>query len=247
MQSTASTPHKAKALFCRKKCLQVIEILYEDKQIIVCVKPVGILSQCDGEKDMVALLREHFHQSDGIFPVHRLDRNVGGVMAFARDAKAAASLSAQIQNGGFVKRYLAAVHRVPSPPSGEMTDLLFKDSRCGKSFVVDRPRKGTKEARLAYETVGISGNCSLVLVRLFTGRTHQIRVQFASRKMPLLGDGKYGSRDKKCSIALWSHSVSFTQPASGKSMMLTACPDRNLYPWNLFDFEGLREAEKTDS
>ena len=177
----------------------MIEILFQDSHIVVCVKPVGVLSQCDGQMDMVALLKEQVGAE--IFPVHRLDRNVGGVMAFARNAKAAATLSGQIQNGGFVKRYFAAVQGVPLPASGEMTDLLFKDSRSGKTFVVDRPRKA----------------------------------QFASRRMPLLGDGKYGSRDKQCDIALWSYKVSFTHPTSGEPMDFAAYPDMNQYPWNCFD------------
>lgn len=222
----------------------MIEILFADKQIAVCVKPVGVLSQCDGEEDMVILLKKQL--GGEIFPVHRLDRNVGGVMVFARTAKAAASLSSQIQNGGFVKRYLAAVHGIPSPASGEMTDLLFRDSRSGKTFVVGRPRKGTKEARLAYSTIDSAEGNSLVLVRLFTGRTHQIRVQFASRKMPLLGDGKYGSRDGKCEIALWSHRVSFRHPVNSEQMSYSSYPDTEKDPWNLFDFNKLnanKEAE----
>lgn len=215
--------------------------MYDDRQIIICVKPVGILSQCDGENDMVALLKQQYDGS--IYPVHRLDRNVGGVMVFARTAKAAASLSAQIQQGDFVKRYFAAVQGIPSPESGEMNDLLFKDSRSGKSFVVDRPRKGTKEARLAYSTIDSAEGSSLVMVRLFTGRTHQIRVQFASRKTPLLGDGKYGSRDRQCDIALWSYRLNFSHPYSGEPMSYVTLPDKSAYPWNMFDFEKLNLIE----
>ena len=217
----------------------MIEMLYEDPQLAVCVKPVGVLSQCDGEEDMAALLRKQL--GGEIFPLHRLDRNVGGVMAFARTAGTAAALSAQIQNGGFVKRYLAVVGGVPKPLAGEMSDLLFKDSRSGRSYVVNRPRKGTKEARLAYSTIAGTDGKSLVLVRLFTGRTHQIRVQFASRRMPLLGDGKYGSRDKSCDIALWSHRLTFTHPTSGEELSFCSLPDISDYPWNIFDFGVLNE------
>ena len=225
-------PSKGSFLY-EKGILEMIEILYEDKQLVVCVKPVGVLSQCDGKEDMVALLKKQM--GGEIFPLHRLDRNVGGVMAFARNAKAAAALSGQIQSGVFVKRYLAAVDGIPAPEAGEMRDLLFKDSRSGKSFVVTRPRKGTKEARLAYCTIDSAEGKSLVLVRLFTGRTHQIRVQFASRRMPLLGDGKYGSRDKGCDIALWSHRLTFTHPTSGEEMSFCSLPDFSEYPWKMFD------------
>lgn len=219
----------------------MMDILYEDRFLMVCVKPVGVLSQCDGQEDMVRLLWE---QCGGeVYPLHRLDRAVGGVMAFARDAKTAASLSKQIQQGDFVKRYLAVVGGVPNPPVGEMRDLLFKDSRRNKSFVVDRPRKGTKEARLAYETLATaqteSGACSLVKIRLYTGRTHQIRVQFASRQMPLLGDGKYGSRDKGCDIALWSHRLTFAHPISGETLTFASYPNKHDYPWKLFAWENL--------
>ena len=129
----------------------MIQILYEDEWLIICVKPVGVFSQCDGQEDLPALLKKQLNGD--IYAIHRLDRNVGGVMAFARTAKAAAALSQQICQGTFVKRYLAVVQGMPNPASGEMCDLLFKDSRKGKSFVVDRPRKGTKEARLSYQTV----------------------------------------------------------------------------------------------
>ena len=212
-----------------------MEVLYKDQQVIVCVKPVGILSQADGQKDMVYLLRNQF--GGEIYAIHRLDRNVGGVMVYARTQKAAAALSEQIRQGTFVKRYLAAVQGIPEPKEGKMRDLLFRDSRKNKSFVVDRPRKGTKEALLDYRTIGEGkGHCggySVVEVRLHTGRTHQIRVQFASRRMPLLGDGKYGSRDKGCDIALWSHRITFTHPTEGKTMEFAARPDGKAYPWNV--------------
>lgn len=213
----------------------MIDILYQDKFLIVCVKPVGVLSQSDGRRDMVYLLKE---QCGGeIYPLHRLDMQVGGVMAFARDSRTAGKLSVQIQAGGFVKRYLAAVQGIPAEPRGEMRDILFKDSRKNKSFVVTRPRKGTKEARLEYELLSTApchtGDCSLVRIRLYTGRTHQIRVQFSSRKMPLLGDGKYGSRDN-CSLALWSHQINFTHPHSGEELEFISHPDTDDYPWREF-------------
>lgn len=213
----------------------MITILYEDKFLMVCVKPVGVLSQSDGQRDMVYLLQEQL--GGEIYPLHRLDRQVGGVMVFARDSRTAGILSAQIQSGGFVKHYLAAVQGIPAEPRGEMRDILFKDSRKNKSFVVSRPRKGTKEARLAYEQLaaaqGNAGECSLVRIRLYTGRTHQIRVQFSSRQMPLLGDGKYGSRDR-CDLALWSNRITFTHPKDGSELSFVSTPDGTLYPWKLF-------------
>lgn len=217
----------------------MIEILYEDKSVIVCIKPVGVLSQADGQESMISLLAG---QCGGeIYPIHRLDRTVGGVMVFARSSKAAGKLSADIQAGNFVKQYIAAVHGRPQEDCGTMKDILFKDSRKNKSFVVNRPRKGTKDASLEYALIDTAENsngvCSLVRIKLHTGRTHQIRVQFSSRKMPLMGDGKYGSKDNRCDTALWSYKITFRNPADGREMSLEALPGKEFYPWDLFDWE----------
>lgn len=217
----------------------MIEILYQDKSVIVCIKPVGVLSQADGQESMISLLAA---QCGGdVYPIHRLDRNVGGVMVFARNSRSAGKLSADIQSGGFVKQYMAAVHGRPQETCGVMKDILFKDSRKNKSFVVNRQRKGTKDASLEYtliDTTEYKGSeCSLVRIKLHTGRTHQIRVQFASRGMPLLGDGKYGSKDNHCNIALWSYKVTFRNPSDSREMSFEALPDKERYPWNLFDWE----------
>lgn len=214
----------------------MIEILYKDQSVAVCIKPVGVISQSNGESDMTALLANQI--GGKIYPVHRLDRNVGGVMVFARNSKAAARLSADIQSGKFVKQYLAAVRGVPQETSGTMRDILFRDSRKNKSFVVSRPRKGTKEASLEYSVIDTARigteECALVRIKLHTGRTHQIRVQFASRGMPLIGDGKYGGRDNNCDVSLWSHSITFCNPLSGKEMCFESYPNGKTYPWNLF-------------
>lgn len=207
----------------------MIEILYEDSDMIACIKPVGVLSQADGQESMISLLSA---QCGGeIYPIHRLDRAVGGTMIFARNKKAAAMLSQQVQDKIFVKRYLAAVGGVPEIKEGEMRDILFKDSRKNKTFVVNRTRKGTKDAWLEYRTLEAKGGISLQLIRLHTGRTHQIRVQYASRKMPLLGDGKYGSKDNYCDIALWSYSIELNDLKNGDRVEFKSEPNWNEYPW----------------
>lgn len=178
-----------------------MEVLYEDKDIAVIVKPVGL----DSEKAVPQLLTEKL--GGAFYPVHRLDLNVGGVMVFARNPAAAANLSRQIAGGSFVKEYVALVHGTP-PETGDWTDLLFKDSRKNKVFVVAKKRGGVKEARLAYSCLH-RGETSLVRVRLYTGRSHQIRVQFASRGYPLVGDHKYGSRAKETSPMLYSCCLHF--------------------------------------
>ena len=216
-----------------------ISILYKDRDIIVCIKPVGISSEEDGmPKALGEVLKEQGENPD-IFPVHRLDMAVGGVMVFARSQKSAARLSAIIAEHNMKKEYLAVIKGEPSEKSGIFKDLLFKDSRKNKSYVVSRMRKGVKEAELSYEVLSTAeykdSPVSLVRISLKTGRSHQIRVQFSSRKMPLLGDGKYGST-VNCNIALWSESLTFSHPFSKKELSFSAHP-QNTFPWDLFNNE----------
>lgn len=178
-----------------------MEVLFEDKDIAVIVKPVGL----DSETGVPQALSEKL--GGAFYPVHRLDLNVGGVMAYARNPAAAAALSRQIAQGSFVKEYVALVHGTP-PETGDWTDLLFKDSRKNKVFVVQKKRGGVKEARLTYQCLR-GGDRSLVRVRLYTGRSHQIRIQFASRGYPLVGDHKYGSRAEETAPMLYSCCLRF--------------------------------------
>lgn len=191
-----------------------MEILYSDKQIIVCIKPVGL----DSEAETPAALREQF--GGEIYPIHRLDKNVGGVMVFARTKPAAAAFSKAVQNGEMVKEYVAIVHGTP-PESGDWSDFLFKDSRKNKVFVVKRERKGVKLARLEFQRL-TEGDESLVHIRLHTGRSHQIRVQFSSRGYPLIGDHKYGSRDAAAAPMLFSCRITF--PYQGQLRCFEAFP-----------------------
>ena len=193
-----------------------MDILYSDKQIVVCIKPVGL----DSEKDVPEALKEQL--GGEIFPIHRLDQNVGGVMVFARTKQSAASLSKSVQEGSMVKEYVAMVHGTP-PESGDWEDLLWKDSKRNKVFVVKRQRAGVKKARLEF-TRQTAGEESLVLIRLHTGRSHQIRVQFSSRGFPLVGDHKYGSRDEATAPMLYSCCLTF--PYHGKEQKFEALP-----PW----------------
>lgn len=192
-----------------------MELLYSDPQIAVCVKPVGL----DSEQQLPDALKAAL--GGDISPIHRLDKNVGGVMVFARTKAAAAQLSKAVQEGTMVKEYVATVHGTP-PESGDWTDLLWKDSTKNKVFVVKRERKGVKKARLEFTRL-TAGDTSQVRVRLHTGRSHQIRVQFASRGFPLVGDHKYGSRDEAQAPMLFSCRISF--PWKGQIRAYEALPD----------------------
>ena len=192
-----------------------MDILYSDKQIIVCIKPVGL----DSEAGVPEALKQQL--GGDVFPIHRLDQNVGGVMVFARTKQSAASLSKAVQEGTMVKEYVAMVHGTP-PESGDWEDLLWKDSRKNKVFVVKRQRGGVKKARLEYRRLS-EGETSLVRIRLHTGRSHQIRVQFSSRGFPLVGDHKYGSRDEKTAPMLFSCRLTFLY--QGETRQFEAMPD----------------------
>lgn len=203
----------------------MLKVLYSDKQIAVIVKPVGVLSEDGAAGESVCpMIRAALGVAD-VYPVHRLDRAVGGVMVYALTKSAAAALSGAVAENALEKVYLALVHGTPEAESGVFTDLLYKDARKNKSYVVTRERKGVKRASLAYETLGSQDGISLVRVTLHTGRSHQIRVQFASRKMPLVGDGKYGAIDHAKEIALFSHALTFPHPASGETMRFSALPE----------------------
>ena len=162
-----------------------LRILYEDPHLVVCVKPVGVLSEdSESGRSLPRMLTEHYRQAgkpDYIATVHRLDRIVGGVMVLSRRRDVTGRLTAAIAAHEITKEYLAVLRGHPQEPTATLTDLLFRDASHNKSYVVKRMRKGVREARLSYEEVGRTEELSLVRVQLYTGRTHQIRVQFASR------------------------------------------------------------------
>ena len=192
-----------------------MEILFSDKHIAVCIKPVGL----DSEAEVPAQLIQQL--GGEVYPIHRLDKNVGGVMVYARSKQAAAALSKAVQEGTMVKEYVAMVHGTP-PEAGDLEDLLWKDSKKNKVFVVKRQRGGVKKARLEFRRL-TAGETSLVHVRLHTGRSHQIRVQFSSRGFPLVGDHKYGSRDAATAPMLYSCRITF--PWQGQTKQFEAQPD----------------------
>ncbi len=206
-----------------------MKILYQDAHMVVCIKPAGLLSQADsqGGESAVSRLEAQF---GSIFPVHRLDKETGGVMVFARTQTAAAALSKAVQENKLKKEYLALLPGLPEAAAGELEDILFHDRAKNRTYVVDRLRKGAKPAKLAYRVLEQTDAGVLVQVRLFTGRTHQIRVQFASRKLPLLGDRKYGSREK-VPMALWAWRLTLPHPKTGEVLCFAALPETQAAPW----------------
>lgn len=220
-----------------------MRICYCDQWLLLCEKPVGVLSESSAGEDnlpaMLAAALEARGERGDVFAVHRLDRAVGGLMLFARDSATAGKLSVLISSREMTKQYLCLVHGAPAEREGELRDLLFKDSSRNKTFVVKRMRRGVKEAVLTYRTLSPAkatpwGDCSPVLVTMGTGRSHQIRVQFSSRGMPLIGDGKYGGSDNGVNVALWSHRIAFTHPRTGKVVDVALPPPREM-PWDIFE------------
>ena len=207
-----------------------MDILYQDTDILVCVKPPRVLST-DEPGGLPDLVRQALGDPKAdVRTVHRLDRVVSGLMVLARNPAAASELSRQIREGAFQKEYLAVVHGGPSAPEGTFRDLLGRDKARRMTFVAKEPGKGIQEAVLDYKVLAAEADRAKVLVRLHTGRTHQIRVQFASRGMPLYGERKYSERNDPCEIALWSYRLGFAHPSTGEPMEFTKEPPES-DPW----------------
>ena len=207
-----------------------MDILYADDAVVVCIKPARVLST-DEPGGLPELVRLALGNSEAdIRTVHRLDRVVSGVMVLARSAAAASELSRQVRENEFQKEYLAVLHGTPEKPNGTLTDLLYRDKARRMTMVSPEPGKGVQEAVLDYRTMESREGLSLAAVRLHTGRTHQIRVQFASRGMPLVGERKYAVLNDPCEIALWSCCLRFKHPRTGEEMEFLHTPPE-VFPW----------------
>ena len=209
-----------------------MEIIYQDKDIIVCVKPAGVLST-DEPGGVPELVRTALGDPNAnVRTVHRLDQTVSGLMVLARRSKAASELSRQIREGGFEKEYVAVIHGKPSKDQDQLRDLLLRNKQERKTYIVTEPGKDVQEAILDYRVLNRAEDLSRVRIRLHTGRTHQIRVQFSGRGWPLVGDRKYGNPVETCNIALWSYRLAFNHPYSGKPMEFILEPPE-IYPWSI--------------
>ena len=204
-----------------------MQILFEDYELVVCVKPRGVASEGDGDGDMPRLLsryREEKGEVGEVYPVHRLDKETAGVMVYAKTREAAARLSEGIQNKTVKKEYLAVTSGIPDLPSATLTDLLYRDSKKNKSYVVKRMRRGVREARLSYRTVSAIDGRALLYVLLDTGRTHQIRVQMSHRGLSLVGDRRYGGVPAP-TLALFAFRLSFLHPKDKRPLSFAALPE----------------------
>ena len=208
----------------------MIEVLYKDDDLLVCIKPAGLLSAADSSNkaNMMSVLRDELRLSE-IHPVHRLDKEVEGLMVFALNKLSASKLSQDASDHNrFVKQYLAVTSGTPKETEGVFEDYLFKDSSKNKVFVVKKERKGVKKAKLEYKVLATDTFKSLFEIKLYTGRTHQIRVQLSSRGMPIFGDKKYGGKpyDK---MALFSYSLLFYHPKTNEQMQFTKKPTNEIF------------------
>lgn len=210
----------------------MIEILHLDRCFVVCVKPAGVLST-DEPGGLPDLLRRQLN-TENIRTVHRLDAATGGVMVLARTKQAASLLSKQMQEFGFGKEYFAVVHG-DTPESGVWEDLLGRDPVRRVTYVARAPGKDIRPAKLDYKVLAKNDGISLIKVQLHTGRTHQIRVQFASRGYPLVGDRKYGA-DDGCPLGLWSCRLAFRHPFEGTELEFSCAPPETA-PWDRFERE----------
>lgn len=210
-----------------------MELLYQDRSILVCIKESGVLST-DEPGGVPELARTALKKPKAnVRTVHRLDRVVSGLMVLARSQEAASDLSRQIREQKFQKEYLAVLHGVPEEPKGTLRDLLMRDPQERKTYVVTEAQKGAQEAILDYEVLEVQGELALVRIVLHTGRTHQIRTQFSSRNLPLWGDRKYSLREDDGTIALWSHALGFSHPESRMRVSFRLNPPKQ-EPWNRF-------------
>ena len=210
-----------------------LHFLYKDETLVICEKPVGVSSESPG-------LPELIRKQEGfpVFPVHRLDQSTGGAILLARSSDTCARLQQLFQQNSITKEYLAVVSGIPETDHGLFEDFLFHDCKNNKSYIVQKKRKGVRSASCEWDVLAKSvadeGTMSLIRVRLHTGRTHQIRIQFASRKLPLVGDQRYGCKIRASAPSLWSSGIRFTHPYSDGKTVYTVSYPPDTFPWSLF-------------
>ena len=225
-----------------------MEVIFEDNHVIVVVKPQNIPTQLDESNDLDMLtmvknyLKEKYDKPGNVYLglVHRLDRPTGGLMVFAKTGKAASRLSEQLVSGDMKKKYLAVVNGVVSKNTEKLTNYLKKNLKTNTVAVVPELTTGAKRAELEYEVLERREKVSLVSLNLFTGRSHQIRVQMKHIGHPVYGDVRYGGDilAKGHNLALWAYELSFNHPIT-KQRMTFKCVPPDIVPWTNFDVKRL--------
>lgn len=215
--------------------MKKLNVIYEDNHIIVVEKPPNIPSQADKTEDIDMLtiikgyIKEKYNKPGNVYIglIHRLDRPVGGIMIFAKTSKSASRLSEQVRNKDFEKEYLAVVDGKFEKIIGTLEDYLYKDQRNNISKVVNKEKKNSKFAKLDYEVLKYNEikNLSLVRIKLYTGRHHQIRLQLANFGHSIYGDQKYGTRGRGKQIALWAYKLKILHPVTKKEMIFKCLPE----------------------
>jgi len=227
-----------------------LNILYEDNHIIVVEKKPNVLCQSDYTKDLDLLtmvksyIKEKYNKPGNVYVglVHRLDRPTGGVMVFAKTSKAASRLSQQIANGELKKKYLAVVLNKPKEKRLKLVNYLQKNARTNTVQVVPELTTGAKRAELEYNLLDANEKVSLVEVDLYTGRSHQIRVQMKHIGCPVYGDVKYGGDKlaKGHNLALWAYELKFIHPTTKENMTFKVYPPEDKIPWSVFNLDIVR-------
>ena len=218
----------------------MINILYEDNHVLCVVKPANLPVQADNTKDEDLLtlvkqyLKEKYNKPGNVYLglVHRLDRPVGGDMILAKTSKAANRLSESIRVRAIDKVYYAILDGVPKKQSDTLVDYLTKDTKTNMVSVTNA--KVGKKSILHYQVLATKNGHTLVEIHLETGRPHQIRVQFASRNLPLVGDQRYNKNAKKVQIALWAVSLTFPHPTTKDKITIHSDPPE-IWPWTEFE------------
>ena len=218
-----------------------IQIVYEDNHLLVVVKPPNMPTQADASGDpdlhstMKRYIAEKYQKPGAVYLglVHRLDRPVGGLVVLARTSKAADRLSAQVREKTLARQYVAAVRGDP-PQSGELRDWLLKDERTNTVRAVPAGTPGAKDAKLCFVRVAQAEGLSLLRVKLYTGRSHQIRVQLSHAGMPIWGDARYGGGRPGEQIALWGAHLGLEHPTKKEMLSFDAPPPADGAPWRAF-------------
>ncbi|MGD9901189.1 MAG: RluA family pseudouridine synthase [Spirochaetales bacterium] len=227
---------------------EMVKVVYEDNHLVVVIKPQNVPVQEDASKDpdlfnaIKEYLKEKYNKPGNVYLglLHRLDRPTGGLMVFAKTSKAASRMSEAIREGEVEKRYLAVLVGTPKDRRATLVNYLKKDEKNNLVKIAPLSESGSKKAVLDYNILQANEKLSLADISLETGRSHQIRVQFANIKNPVFGDVKYkGDIVVGANLSLWSYRLKFEHPVTKEIMNFVSFPPLEDVPWKYFNIEKL--------